>query len=148
MPTGHRTSAFSKASSRSQLPAVLGSSQAGLAGPYPYSSTCIVGAHLSLCLLMEVSLSSPFPSDFPCLLSPSMLPQPPPASFPPIPPPPCAATSIHLGHPITFFFFSFSFCLFRASRAAYENSQARGRIGAAISGLHHSHSNLGSEPRL
>ena len=28
---------------------------------------------------------------------------------------------------------------------AYGGSQARGRIGAAAAGLHHSHSNLGSE---
>ena len=32
--------------------------------------------------------------------------------------------------------------------AAYESSQARGRIGAAAAGLHHSHSNAGSEPHL
>ena len=46
--------------------------------------------------------------------------------------------------PIFFFFWSF----FRASPAAYGGSQARGRIGALAAGLHHSHSNLGSEPRL
>ena len=33
--------------------------------------------------------------------------------------------------------------LFRAARAAYGNSQARGRIGAAAAPLHHSHSNAG-----
>ena len=31
---------------------------------------------------------------------------------------------------------------------AYESSQARGRIGAAAAGLHHSHSNAGSELSL
>ena len=43
----------------------------------------------------------------------------------------------------TNFFFSF-FYLFRATPAAYGSSQARGRIGAAAAGLHHSHSNNGS----
>ena len=32
--------------------------------------------------------------------------------------------------------------------AAYGDAQARGRIGAVAFGLHHSHSNVGSEPRL
>ena len=40
------------------------------------------------------------------------------------------------------------FSLFRASPAAYRSSQARGRIGAVAAGLHHSHSNTGSEPYL
>ena len=31
---------------------------------------------------------------------------------------------------------------------AYEGSQARGVIGATAAGLHHSHSNTGSEPSL
>ena len=31
---------------------------------------------------------------------------------------------------------------------AYEGSQARGPIGAVEAGLHHSHSNARSEPRL
>ena len=55
----------------------------------------------------------------------------------------------------TFFFFSFVlsflFCLFAFSRAAamaYGGSQARGLIGAVATGLHHSHSNAGSEPHL
>ena len=42
-------------------------------------------------------------------------------------------------------------CLFAISRAAPSacvSSQARGRIGATAAGLHHSHSNAGSEPRL
>ena len=42
----------------------------------------------------------------------------------------------------------FVFCLFRAAPAAYEGSQARGQIGATSAGLHHSHSNAGSEPLL
>ena len=40
----------------------------------------------------------------------------------------------------------FSFFLFTTAPAAYERSQARGQIGAAAAGLHHSHSNMGSEP--
>ena len=42
-------------------------------------------------------------------------------------------------------------CLFAISWAAptaYGGSQARGPVGAVASGLHQSHSNLGSEPRL
>ena len=35
-----------------------------------------------------------------------------------------------------------------AAPAAYGGSQARGRIGAGATGLHQSHSNVGSEPRL
>ena len=31
---------------------------------------------------------------------------------------------------------------------AYRSSQARGRIGAIAVGLHHSHSNVGSDPHL
>ena len=40
------------------------------------------------------------------------------------------------------------FCLFRAAPAAYGGSQARGRIRAVAADLSHSHSNIGSEPRL
>ena len=40
------------------------------------------------------------------------------------------------------------FNFFRAAPAAYGSSQARGGIRAAAAGLHHSHSNTGSEPRL
>ena len=50
-----------------------------------------------------------------------------------------------------FFIFYFLFCLFAFSRAAptaYGGSQARGLLGAVAAGLHHSHSNLGSEPCL
>ena len=43
----------------------------------------------------------------------------------------------------TFFFF-----LFRASPAAYGGSQARGPIGAAATGLHHSHSNSNTRSEL
>ena len=35
-----------------------------------------------------------------------------------------------------------------AAPAAYGGSQARGLIKAVATGLHHSHSNVGSEPRL
>ena len=50
-----------------------------------------------------------------------------------------------------FFFFFLSFCLFvfsRATAVAYGDSQARGLIGAAATGLHHSDSNAVSKPRL
>jgi len=47
------------------------------------------------------------------------------------------------------FFFFFVFLLFLwAAPMAYGGSQARGLIGAVATGLHHSHSNSGSEPRL
>ena len=42
-------------------------------------------------------------------------------------------------------FFSFLFLLFMAIPVAYESSQARGPVGAAAAGLHHSHSNVGSK---
>ena len=45
-------------------------------------------------------------------------------------------------------FLFFVFCLFRASLAACGGSQARGPIGTAAAGLHHSHSNTRSEPHL
>ena len=41
-----------------------------------------------------------------------------------------------------------SFCLFRATLEADRGSQARDLIRAAAAGLHHSHSNARSEPRL
>ena len=40
------------------------------------------------------------------------------------------------------------FCLFGAIPVAHEGSQARGPTGAVATGLHHSHSNVGSEPHL
>ena len=39
-------------------------------------------------------------------------------------------------------------CLFRATPIPYGGSQARGPIRAIAAGLHHSHSNVGSEPHL
>ena len=45
-------------------------------------------------------------------------------------------------------FFFFLFFLFRAARAAYGGSQARGLIGAVAAGLHRSHTNGGSELHL
>ena len=42
----------------------------------------------------------------------------------------------------------FLFCLFRAIPMAYGSSQARGWIGTAAAGLHHSHSNARSKPQL
>ena len=37
---------------------------------------------------------------------------------------------------------------FRAAPVAHGHSQASGPVGAVATGLHHSHSNGGSEPRL
>jgi len=51
-------------------------------------------------------------------------------------------TYIHSSFPF------FSFLLFRAVPAAYGSSQARGPIRASAAGLHHSHSNMGSELHL
>ena len=56
--------------------------------------------------------------------------------------------------PGTTFFFFFNYYLFslfalsRAASAAYGGSQARGPVGAIATGLHHSHSSVGSELRL
>ena len=47
-----------------------------------------------------------------------------------------------------FFFFFFFFAFSRAEPTAYGGSQARGPTGAVAAGLHHSHSNAGSELRL
>ena len=47
-----------------------------------------------------------------------------------------------------FFVSFFFFCFFWASPMAYGGSQARRRIGAVATGLHHSHSNVGSKPCL
>ena len=50
-----------------------------------------------------------------------------------------------------FFFFFFFFSLFAFSRAApsaYGGSQTRDPVGAVAAGLHQSHSNVRSEPRL
>ena len=48
---------------------------------------------------------------------------------------------------LCFGFLSF-ILFFRATLEAYGGSQARGQIGAIVAGLHQSHSNVGSEPRL
>ena len=45
---------------------------------------------------------------------------------------------------LSFFFFFF----FRATAVAYVSSQATGGIRVVTAGLHHSHSNVGSEPQL
>ena len=56
---------------------------------------------------------------------------------------PCIKYAIYL------FIYLFSlFAFSRAAPAAYGGSQARGLIGAAATGLRHSHSHTGSEPRL
>ena len=46
---------------------------------------------------------------------------------------------------ITQIIYIYIFWLFRATSVAYGSSQARGPVGAAAAGLHHSHSNTGSE---
>ena len=56
---------------------------------------------------------------------------------------PCGA-----GENCFFVFFFFFFLAFRAAPAAYGGSQAWGGIRVAAAGLHHSHSNPGSGPRL
>ena len=43
-------------------------------------------------------------------------------------------------------FFFFFVLLFRAKPIAYGGSQARDGLGATAANLHHSHSNMGSEP--
>ena len=45
-------------------------------------------------------------------------------------------------------FFLFFFCIFRAELMAHGGSQARGLIAAVATGLHHSHSNAGSDQCL
>ena len=47
-----------------------------------------------------------------------------------------------------FFFFCYLFVISWAAPVAYGGSQARRLIGAVAAGLHQSHSNAGSEPRL
>ena len=47
-----------------------------------------------------------------------------------------------------FCFLLLLFLLFRAAPVAYGSFQARSWIGATAAGLHHSHSNMGSEPHL
>ena len=54
----------------------------------------------------------------------------------------------HLGSLFCFVFNFFDICLFRATPAAHGGSQARGLIRAIAAGLHHSHSNARSKPRL
>ena len=47
-----------------------------------------------------------------------------------------------------FFFFFFSFSLFRATQGVYGSLWARGQIGATAADLQHSHSNAGSKLHL
>ena len=44
--------------------------------------------------------------------------------------------------------FVFCFCLFKAAPEAYGGSRARVQIRAVAAGLHHSHSNVRTEPYL
>ena len=50
--------------------------------------------------------------------------------------------------PRGYFFFFGLFAFSRVTPVAYGGSQARGPIGAVAAGLHQSHGNTGSEPRL
>ena len=60
-----------------------------------------------------------------------------------------AVLSNFLVEDILFAVFCFCFCFFfRTTPMAYGGSQARGQIGAAAAGLHHSHSHTISEPCL
>ena len=61
-------------------------------------------------------------------------------------PPPSSPALVFLGGALVWF--GLVFLLFRATPAAYGSSQARDQIGAAAAGLHHSHSNARSKPRL
>ena len=63
---------------------------------------------------------------------------------------PRVTTELPQGWPLyNYYYYLFVFCLFfRAAPAAYESSQARGLIRATAASLHHSHSNMGSEPCL
>ena len=47
-----------------------------------------------------------------------------------------------------FVLFLFLFLLFRVTPLAYGGPQLRGQVRAVAAGLHHSHSNTGSEPCL
>ena len=58
------------------------------------------------------------------------------------------AHAIYIVLHFSFFFVFFFFAISWAAPTAYGGSQARGRIGAVATGLHQSHSNVGSEPRL
>ena len=63
----------------------------------------------------------------------------------------CVLFILYRANRIITFVFALSFCLFVFSRAApvaCGGSQARGLIGAVATGLCHSHSSMGSEPRL
>ena len=65
---------------------------------------------------------------------------------------PCFSLEIcHFLYNLWFLFiclFLVFFAISWAAPTAYGGSQARGRIGAIASSLHHNHSNAGSEPRL
>ena len=49
---------------------------------------------------------------------------------------------------IIIYLFTFVFCIFRATPAAYGGSQSRSLIGAMAASLPYSHNNARSEPRL
>ena len=57
-------------------------------------------------------------------------------------------STVFRGFFLFFLFFFFLSFFFYATPVAYGESQARGRIRAIATGLHHSHSNSGSKPRL
>ena len=49
---------------------------------------------------------------------------------------------------IYIYIYIFFFCLFGAAPEAHGGFQAKGRIQAVATGLHHSHSSAGSKPHL
>ena len=55
---------------------------------------------------------------------------------------------LYIFHKCVYYIIIILIFFFRATLMAYGGSQARGRIKAAASSLHHSHSNARSEPRL
>ena len=61
---------------------------------------------------------------------------------------PLCSVETHDGIIVVTFVPAFYFILFLVYPMAYGSSQARGRIGAAAAGLHHSHSNTKPKPCL
>ena len=60
----------------------------------------------------------------------------------------CTSLNKYVFLKIYLFIYFVFFAISRAALVAYGGSQARGLIGAVAAGLHHSHSNTGSKPRM
>ena len=106
--------------------------------------------HIRLCvplkniqnLITETISTAAAPIPSPLCIYPVLLQKPPVRDLP--------VTACDL-IPSFFYLFIYLFCLFPISWAApvaYGDSQARGRIGAVLTGLRQRHSNAGSEPCL